>query len=332
MQVNASQKEPMTSAPSVSASPPRTSRKTRSAAGDAVFRLLVTSCAALVLIVLGGLVIAMGIGGLKAFETFGLQFIITDVWNPVTKQFGALAPLFGTVASTVIGIAIALPLAAGSAFWLTAIAPKALAEVVGTAIQLLAAVPSIIFGMWGFFVVVPFMAHHVQSPLHHIFRHTPGIRWLVHGAPYGTGVLTAGIVLAVMITPFITAVMRDVFLVVPSMLKESAYGLGATRWEVMRSVVLPWSRAGMVGGVVLGVGRALGETMAVTFVIGNANSIGWSLFAPRNTVASLVALEFPESPSGSLKLSALLALGFILVLISFATLAGARWLLRERRA
>ncbi|MBU2654483.1 phosphate ABC transporter permease subunit PstC [Acidomonas methanolica] len=298
--------------------------------GDQFFRLVVLGCATLVLLVLGGLVIAMGVGGLQAFRVFGLDFVISNVWNPVTNQYGALAPLFGTIGSTLIAVAIALPLAFGSAFWLTAIAPAALAEAVGTAIQLLAAVPSIIFGMWGFFVVVPFMAQHLEPILHHSFAHTPGIRWLVHGAPFGTGLLTGGIVLAVMITPFITAVMRDVFLVVPPMLKESAYGLGATRWEVIRRVVVPWSRAGMIGSVVLGLGRALGETMAVTFVIGNANTIGWSLFEPRNTVASLVALEFPESPAGSLKLSALLALGFLLVLISFGTLSVARWFLREK--
>ncbi|AQS89303.1 phosphate transporter permease subunit PstC [Neoasaia chiangmaiensis] len=300
--------------------------------GDRLFRLLVGGCALLVLLALGGLIVVMGFGGLRAFQAFGPGFIVRNIWNPVTDQYGALAPLFGTLGSTLIAVIIALPLAFGTAFWLTAIASSAVAEGVGTAVQLLAAVPSIIFGMWGFFVIVPLMAQHVQPALRHWFNHTAGVRWLVHGAPFGYGLLTGGLVLAVMITPFMTAVMRDTFSVMPPMLRESAYGLGATRWEVMQQVVVPWSRNGMVGGVVLGMGRALGETMAVTFVIGNANSIGWSLFAPRNTVASLVALEFPESPAGSLKLASLLALGFILMLISFATLAAARWLLRSRQA
>lgn len=300
--------------------------------GDRLFRLIVTGCALLVLLVLGGLVIAMGVGGLKAFAAFGPQFVVSNVWNPVSNEYGALAPLFGTVVSTLIAVAIALPLAFGAAFWLTAIAPPAVAEFVGSAVQLLAAVPSIIFGMWGLAVVVPFVAHHVQPFARHVFGHTPGFRWVVHGAAFGSGLLTGGVVLAIMVMPFMTAVMRDVFMAIPPMLKESAYGLGATRWEVMRRIVAPWSRTGMIGGVVLGMGRALGETMAVTFVIGNSNSVGWSIFAPRNTVASLIALEFPESPSGSLKLSALMALGFILIVISFASLIAARWLLREKSA
>lgn len=293
---------------------------------DTAFRLFVGACALLVLVALGGLVVLMGVGGHKAFSTFGLAFSFTDVWNPVADLYGALAPLFGTIISTLIGVTIALPLAFGTAFWLTAIAPPRVAAVVGTAIQLLAAVPSIIFGMWGFFTIVPFMARHVQPFLSHNFHHVPGIRFLIHGAPFGTGLMTAGIVLAVMIAPFMTAVMRDVFAAMPAMLRESAYGLGATRWDVMWKVVVPWSRSGMIGAIVLGMGRALGETMAVTFVIGNVTAVGWSLFAPRSTVASLIALQFPESPAGSLRLSALLALGFILMLLSFASLALARML------
>ncbi|GBR03077.1 MULTISPECIES: phosphate ABC transporter permease subunit PstC [Asaia] len=319
-------------APRTQPAPIQEARKIPFWKGDRLFRLLVAACALLVLVSLGGLVLTMAFGGSKAFSTFGPSFVIRNVWNPVTNEYGALAPVFGTIGSTLIAVLIGVPLAFGAAFWLTNIAPPMVAGVVGTAVQLLAAVPSIIFGMWGFFIVVPFMAQHVQPFFRHHFGHVPGIRWLVHGAPFGYGLLTGGIVLAVMITPFVTAVMRDVFAVMPPMLKESAYGLGATRWEVMRRVIVPWSRAGMIGGVVLGMGRALGETMAVTFVIGNANTIGWSLFAPRNTVASLVALEFPESAAGSLKLSSLLALGFILMLLSFTTLAIARWLLREKKA
>ncbi|MBF0887292.1 MULTISPECIES: phosphate ABC transporter permease subunit PstC [Gluconobacter] len=293
---------------------------------DTAFHFLVAASALLVLVVLGGLVVLMGIGGSQAFRTFGLGFAFSDVWNPVADLYGAWAPLFGTIVSTLIGVAIALPLAFGTAFWLTAMAPPRIAAIVGTAVQLLAAVPSIIFGMWGFFTIVPFMARTVQPFLTHHFKHVPGIRFIIHGAPFGTGLMTAGLVLAVMIAPFMTAVMRDVFAAMPNMLRESAYGLGATRWDVMWKVVVPWSRSGMIGAIVLGMGRALGETMAVTFVIGNVTAVGWSLFAPRSTVASLIALQFPESPAGSLRLSALLALGFILMLLSFASLALARML------
>jgi len=293
--------------------------------------MLVTACATLVLLALGGLVVTMAFGGFRAFSTFGPGFVWHNVWNPVTNDFGALAPLFGTIITTVIAVLLAVPLAFGTAFWLTAMAPPRVAEIVGTAVQLLAAVPSIIFGMWGLFVIKPIMARDIQPFLTHHFGHVPGVRQVVHGAPFGYGLMTGGIILAVMITPFIAAVMRDVFGAMPPMLRESAYGLGATRWEVMRQVVLPWSRTGLIGGIVLGMGRAMGETMAVTFVIGDSNHIGWSLFAPANTVASLIALEFPESPAGSIKLASLLALGFILMALSFGTLAVARLLLRERR-
>lgn len=296
---------------------------------DTAFQVIVGGCSLLVLIVLGGLVVLMGVGGQEAFRTFGLGFTFRDVWNPVSNEYGALAPLFGTIVSTLIGVLIAMPLAFGTAFWLTAIAPPKLAAIVGTAVQLLAAVPSIIFGMWGFFTIVPFMARYVQPFLMHHFRHTPGLNLLIHGAPFGTGLMTAGLVLAMMIAPFMTAVMRDVFSAMPGMLRESAYGLGATRWDVMWKVVVPWSRTGMIGATVLGMGRALGETMAVTFVIGNVTAVGWSLFAPRSTVASLIALQFPESPAGSLRLSSLLALGFILMLLSFASLSLARMLRKE---
>ncbi|MEE8661439.1 Phosphate transport system permease protein [Acetobacteraceae bacterium EV16G] len=300
--------------------------------GDRLFRGVACLCALIVLLALGGLVVSMGVGGFAAFRHFGLNFIISNVWNPVTQQYGALAPVFGTVASTFIAVLFAVPIAFGTAFWLTFIAPRIVASTFASAIQLLAAVPSIIFGMWGFFVIVPFMARHVQPFLHHYFRHTPFIQHLVSGPAYGLGLMSAGIVLAIMITPLMTAIMCDVFKVAPTMLRESAFGLGANRWEVMRRIVAPWARTGIIGGIVLGTGRALGETMAVTFVIGNVNIMGWSLFSPRNSVASLIALEFPESAAGSLKLSSLLALGFILMVLSFATLGAARWLLRGKQA
>lgn len=299
--------------------------------GDRLFRSVACGCALVVLLALGGLVVSMGVGGFAAFHHFGLNFIISNVWNPVTQHYGALAPVFGTIASTCIAVLIAVPIAFGTAFWLTFIAPRFLAAIFASSIQLLAAVPSIIFGMWGFFVIVPIIAGYVQPFLHHHFRHMPIIQDLVSGPAYGLGLMTGGIVLAIMITPLMTAIMCDVFKVVPTMLCESAFGLGANRWEVMRRIVMPWARTGMIGSIVLGTGRALGETMAVTFVIGNVNMLGWSLFSPRNTVASLIALEFPESAAGSLKLSSLLALGFVLMILSFATLGAARWLLRGKR-
>ena len=295
--------------------------------GDPAFRLLVTATGVGVLVVLGAIIAVMVTGGWKAFATFGPGFLVSAVWNPVTQHFGAAAPVFGTVISSALALLVAVPLAFGTAFWLTALAPPSAAAVIGMAVQLLAAVPSIIFGMWGFFVVVPVVAHYVQPAARQFLGHVPGLSALVAGAPFGTGLFTAALILAVMITPSITAVMRDVFLSMPTVLRESGYGLGATRWEVMRHVVLPWSRQGVVGGIVLGMGRAMGETMAVTFVIGDSNHIGWSLFAPANTIASLIALEFPESPAGSLKLASLMALGAILMAISFVTLWFSRWLL-----
>jgi phosphate transport system permease protein len=225
-----------------------------------------------------------------------------------------------------------VPVAFGIAFFLTEIAPVWLRRPVGSAIELLAAVPSIIYGMWGFFVIVPVMASTIQPAVIGTLGELPVIGALFAGPPFGTGILTAALILAIMVLPFIAAVMRDVFEAVPPIYKESAYGLGATTWEVVRGAVLPYTRVSVVGGIMLGLGRALGETMAVTFVIGNANRISTSLFGPGNTIASLVALEFPESQMGSLKLSALLALGFLLFVISFAVLAISRWLLRPRAA
>lgn len=301
------------------------------ARGDALFAGIVRCSALLILLGLGGMIAVMAWGARGAFATFGPGFILDPAWNPVTQHFGAAAPVFGTLVTALISIVIAVPLAFGIAFWLTEIASARLANVIGTAIQLLAAVPSIIFGMWGFSVIVPLMARYVEPAAAHSLGCLPGIGVLFRGAPYGTGFLTGGIILAVMITPFISAVMRDVFTSMPAVLKESAYGLGMTRWEVMRRIVLPWSRTAVVGGIMLGLGRALGETMAITFVIGNANHIGWSLFSPGNTIASLIALEFPESAMGSLKFSSLMAAGFLLMVISFVTLICSRWLLRSAR-
>jgi phosphate transport system permease protein len=298
--------------------------------GDKVFSSIATASGLLVLLLLGAIIVVLFIGGMQAFRTFGLGFLTDTDWDPVQQIYGAAVPIYGTLATAVLALLLSVPLAFGIAFFLTEMAPQWMRRPIGTAVELLAAVPSIIFGMWGFFVIVPFMAEYVQPWAIDMLGDIPGIGMLFSGAPFGTGILTAALILAVMVVPFIAATMRDVFLTVPAMFKESAYGIGCTRWEVMRSIVLPYTRVSVVGGIMLGLGRALGETMAVTFVIGNTNRLSASLFAPGNTIASLVALEFPESPAGSLKLSSLLALGFILFVISFIVLAISRLLLRPR--
>ena len=223
------------------------------------------------------------------------MFLVTADWDPVKEVFGAAVPVYGTLVTSVLALILAVPLAFGIAFYLTELAPAWLRRPVGTAIELLAAVPSIIYGMWGFFVIVPMMAQYIQPCVIDAFDGIPVLEDLFAGPPFGTGILTAALILAVMIIPFIAATMRDVFETVPPVFKESAYGVGCTTWEVMRSIVLPYTRVSVVGGIMLGLGRALGETMAVTFVIGNTNRISTILFGPGNTIASIVALEFPES-------------------------------------
>ena len=280
------------------------------------------------LILLGAIIIELFIGGLPAFRAFGLGFVWGDNWDPVAEEFGAIVPIYGTIVTSVLALTLAVPIAFGIAYFLTEIAPQSLRQPVGTAIELLAAVPSIIYGMWGFFVIVPVMAQYVQPAIIDSLGELPLIGALFAGPPFGTGIFTASLILAIMIIPFIAATMRDVFRTVPPVFKESAYGLGCTRWEVMWNIVIPYTRRSVVGGIMLGLGRALGETLAVTFVIGNANRIATSVFAPGNTIASLVALEFGEAEADSLKLSALLALGFILFVLSFIVLAISRFLLR----
>jgi phosphate transport system permease protein len=298
--------------------------------GDAIFALVARSSGVFVLLLLGGIIVVLFLGGLQTFKAFGPGFLISDDWDPVQEIYGAAVPIFGTVVTAVLALALAVPLAFGIAFYLTELAPRWVRRPVSTAIELLAAVPSIIYGMWGFFVIVPIMAEYIQPTLIDNVGDLPLIGFLFQGPPFGTGIFTASLILAVMVIPFIAATMRDVFETVPPVFKESAYGLGCTTWEVMRSIVIPYTRVSVVGGIMLGLGRALGETMAVTFVIGNTNRITSSLFGPGNTIASLVALEFPESQAGSLKLSSLLALGFILFVISFIVLAISRLLLRPR--
>ena len=295
-----------------------------------VFRWATFCSAALVLVLLAGVLISLVYGAWPALSTFRFDFLTTQIWNPVTEKFGALAPIYGTVVTSIIAMLIAIPIAFGIAVFLTETCPRWLRTPIGIAIELLAAIPSIVFGIWGLFILAPILQLHVQPWLIEHVGPWPIIGVLFQGTPYGIGLLTAGIVLAIMVLPFIAAVMREVFLVTPTSIKEAAYGVGATQWEVVWDVVLPWSRTGVIGGIMLGLGRALGETMAVTFVIGNTNRITTSLFGPGNTIASLVALEFPESENGSLKLASLLALGFLLFVISFIVLAISRLLVRTR--
>ncbi|MBK1659405.1 phosphate ABC transporter permease subunit PstC [Paracraurococcus ruber] len=302
-------------------------------AGDRVFEWLCRGAGILVLLLLGAIILTLFLGGLPAFREFGAGFLTSTAWNPVEgrENYGALVPMLGTVISAILAILLAVPVAFGIAFFLTELAPPWLRRPVGTAIELLAAIPSIIYGMWGLFVLVPIVQQYIQMTLGEALGGLPLIGFLLASNSFtGTSIFTASLVLAIMILPFIAATMRDVFEQVPPVYKESAYGLGSTRWEVMRGVVLPYTRVSVVGGIMLGLGRALGETMAVTFVIGNANRMPTSLFDPSTTIASIVAMEFPESLMGSLKQSSLLALGFLLFVISFIVLAISRFLLRSR--
>jgi phosphate transport system permease protein len=304
----------------------------REARAEGVFRWLTMISAALVLILLAGVLVALCYGGWPALRTFKLGFLTREVWNPVTEQFGALAPLYGTVMTSLFAMFFAVPLAFGIAVFLTETCPLWLRGPIATCIELLAAVPSIVFGIWGLFVLAPILQHTVQPWLIDVFGDLPGVGRLFRGPPYGIGLMTAGIVLAVMVLPFITSVMREVFLATPSSLKEAAYGLGATQWEVVWDVVLPNSRAGVIGGIMLGLGRALGETMAVTFVVGNAHRISTSLLAPGTTISASIANEFTEAV-GSLYTSSLIALGLLLFVLTFTIIAAARLLLLriERR-
>jgi phosphate transport system permease protein len=305
---------------------------TRLRVTDNAFRHVTRAAAAGVLIILGGVIFSLFDGALPAFRAFGLNFLVQESWNPVTEKFGALAPIYGTVMTSFIAMAIAVPLGLLITFFLTELCPLWLRRPIGIAIELLAGIPSIIYGIWGLFVFAPFLQQHVQPVLIDIFGHVPLLSSFFAGPPYGIGVLTAGLILAIMVLPFVTSVSRDVFEAVPPVLKEAAYGLGCTTWEVVRYVVLPYTRVGVIGGVMLGLGRALGETMAVTFVIGNAHRISPSLFAPGTTISATIANEFTEAV-GDLYTSSLIALGFLLFVITFLVLAAARYLLAriERR-
>jgi phosphate transport system permease protein len=300
---------------------------------ERMFRAATFVAALLVLTLLGGVALSLLHGAWPAFAHFRLRFLTSEVWNPVTDQYGALAAVYGTLVTSLIALAIAIPVSLGIAIFLTELAPAWLKRPVGIAIELLAAVPSIIFGIWGLFVLAPILQRHVQPWLIDTIGPLPIVGRLFQGPPFGIGILTAGIVLAVMVVPFVSAVARDVFETVPDVLKESGYGLGATTWEVIWQVVVPYARTGMIGGIMLGLGRALGETMAVTFVIGNAHRIGSSLLAPGTTISAAIANEFTEAV-GDLYTSSLVALGALLFLITFAVIAAARLMLLrlERRA
>ncbi|MBI1397243.1 MAG: phosphate ABC transporter permease subunit PstC [Betaproteobacteria bacterium] len=293
---------------------------------DKIFRNLTFVAAILVLSLLGAVAVSLVTGAWPAMKEFGFDFLTTESWNPVTEKFGALAPIYGTLVTSFIAMLIAVPIGLGIAIFLTESCPMPLRRPIGAAIELLAGIPSIIFGIWGLFVLAPLLQTTVQPALIALFGNIPVLSGLFAGPPYGIGVLTASLILAVMVLPFVTAVSRDVFETVPTSLKEAAYGIGCTRWEVVRNVVIPHTRVGLIGGVMLGLGRALGETMAVTFVIGNAHRISMSLLAPGTTISATIANEFTEA-DGDLYTSSLILLGLLLFLITMTILAGARFLL-----
>jgi phosphate transport system permease protein len=301
------------------------------ASNDFFFRNLTRAAAIFVLILLGGVIVSLIHGSIPAFEKFGFGFFATQVWNPVTEKFGALAAIYGTVLTSFIAMIIAVPIGMGIAIFLTELCPIWLRRPIGIAIELLAGIPSIIYGIWGLFVFAPFLQQYVQPALINVFGAIPVLSTLFSGAPYGIGMLTAGLILAIMVLPFVTSISRDVFETVPPMLKESAYGIGCTTWEVVSNIVIPYTRVGVIGGVMLGLGRALGETMAVTFVIGNAHKISASLLAPGTTISATIANEFTEAVS-DLYTSSLIALGLILFIITFVVLALARLMLMRLEA
>ncbi len=293
---------------------------------DILFRNITRLSAFAVLVLLVAIMVSLIIGSLPSIKAFGFRFLASAEWNPVTDEFGALVPIVGTLVTSAIALLIAIPVSFGIALFLTELSPRWLRRPLGIAIELLAGIPSIIYGMWGLFVFAPLFADYVQPWLIEKLGPLPILGPLFQGIPMGIGVFTAGIILAIMVIPFIASVMRDVFEVVPTLLKESAYGLGATTWEVMWHVVLPYTKIGVAGGIMLGLGRALGETMAVTFVIGNAHELSASLLMPGNSISSALANEFNEAV-GKLYTSALVELGLILFLITFIVLSLARYML-----
>lgn len=292
---------------------------------DVLFKNVTRSFAFFVFILLAAIMASLIYGSRESISAHGLAFLWTNDWDPVNNNYGALVPIVGTLFTSAIALVIAVPVSFGIAMFLTELSPVWLRRPLGTAIEMLAAIPSIIYGMWGLFVFVPLFQRYVQPQMISLFEGVPILGSVFAGPPFGIGVFTAGLILSIMVIPFITAVMRDVFELVPPMLKESAYGLGSTTWEVMWKVVLPFTKNGVIGGVMLGLGRALGETMAVTFVIGNAFNLPNSIFAPSNSIASALANEFNEA--GGMQKAALLELGLILFLITTVVLAISKVLL-----
>ena len=302
-----------------------------SAVADRLFGWAARAAALLTLGLLAAILLSLLVGAWPAIEKYGLGFLTNSVWDPVGEEFGGLVMIYGTIATSLIALLIAVPVSFGIALFLTELSPAWLKRPLGTAIELLAAIPSIVYGMWGLLVFGPILATFVQQPLQRLFTGVPFLGALVSGPPVGIGILSAGIILAIMIIPFIAAVMRDVFDVTPPTLKESAYALGSTTWEVVSRVVLPYTKAGVIGGIMLGLGRALGETMAVTFVIGNFNQLdSLSLFQPANSITSALANEFAEAASG-LHQAALIYLGLVLFFITFVVLSLSKLLLARLR-
>ena len=306
-------------------SPP--SRARRVPWADALFSFLAHGAALLTLALLVGIIASLTISAWPALREYGLSFLWRSEWDPVQEKFGGLVMIYGTLATSFIALLIAVPVSFGIALFLTELSPNWLRRPLGTAVELLAAVPSIVYGMWGLLVFGPILATYVQQPAQALFGNVPVLGSLVSGAPVGIGILSAGIILAIMVIPFIASVMRDVFETTPALLKESAYGLGSTTWEVVWKVVLPYTKSGVIGAIMLGLGRALGETMAVTFVIGNFNQLdSLSLFAAANSITSAIANEFAEASPG-LHQASLMYLGLVLFFITFCVLALSKVLL-----
>ena len=308
------------------ATPPGPRRVRHAPWMDAAFEQLTRFFALLVFSLLAAILVSLVVGSRPTLEKFGLGFLASVAWDPVQENFGAVVPIYGTLVTSLIAMLIGIPVSFGIALFLTELAPAWLKRPLGTAIELLAAIPSIIYGMWGLFVFTPVFQASLQPKLIDTLGSIPGLGALFEGPPLGIGMLSAGLILSIMVIPFITAVMRDVFELVPPLLKESAYGLGATTWEVVWRVVLPYTKVGVIGGIMLGLGRALGETMAITFVIGNAHQLAVSLMAPGNSIASALANEFTEAV-GDVYFSALIELGLILFLITTIVLALSKLLL-----
>jgi phosphate transport system permease protein len=298
----------------------------RQHAFDIIFRSATWFFAVFVLLILTGVIVSLVAGALPAIQHFGWAFVVNEAWNPVTENFGAFPAIFGTLVTSAIAMVIGIPVSLGIAIFITELSPPWLKRPISTLIELLAAVPSIIYGIWGLFVFAPVLQSTVEPLLIDSLGAIPGIGALFGGPPLGIGILTAGLILVIMVLPFITSVTRDVFETVPTVLKESAYGIGATTWEVVWNIVLPTTRVGVIGGCMLGLGRALGETMAVTFVIGNAHRIQASLLAPGTTISATLANEFTEA-LGDLYVSSLFEIGLILFVITFIVLAIAKYML-----